>query len=367
MIRQTKEIERVPERTWSWLKVNTTQLSLVAPDQKEIPTFQIKASDAVQVSKVLELPPWASDPSLALLDEETTHFMDKNNAPLLNLKIPKDHKEETPIRILFELDEKGNALAEDLLIVAEKGSQSTIIIEYRSPKGIKAYHSGRTRLWVDEGASVKLIKVQLLGDEVQHNDLMGAHVEKGGRLSLVQAEMGAKNATAGWNIVLFGDKSQADLSIVYIGDKEKNLDLTSRIAFHGAKATSNVLARGVLLGKSKKIFRDTLDFISGSKGSKGREEEDVLMLSPSVRNKSVPLLFCGEDDVQGEHAASSSRPNESTLFYLMSRGLSETEAKKLLAQARFVALLEELPDEALKEEIVDFLRTAIEEGGMLHD
>ncbi len=74
-------------------------------------------------------------------------------------------------------------------------------------------------------------------------------------------------------------------------------------------------------------------------------------------------MFCGEDDVQGEHAASSGRPDESTLFYLMSRGLSEADAKKLLAESKFAALLDGIGNTTLQEEILSVLRTSIEEGG----
>ncbi len=363
MITQAKKIERMPERTWSWLKVNTADIFLYAPEEKREESVIIQASDKIEIRKELTHIKRKTDPTKHLMNEEIEDFIEQNSNIRYTIRIPKNHKEEEPIRIIFEITKENNVIGEDIVIEAEENSESTVMIQYRSKEGEEGYHSGRTRVYVDEKACLKLVRAQLFKDEVKHNDIFGAQVQKEGNLTIIQAEMGSSGSTAGLNILMSGEESKVNLDLVYLGEKEKKLDFTSRIEYQAAKTNGQVRARGVLLGKSKKVLRDTLDFVSGSKGAKGREEEDVLMLSKDVRNISVPLLFCGEDDVQGEHAASSGRPSESTLFYLMSRGLSEADAKKLLAESKFAAVLEEMMDEALKEEILSYLRTAIEEGG----
>lgn len=367
MITHAKKIDRMPERTWSWLKVNTADIFLYAPEDKKEESVLIQASDKIEVRKDFTGVTFKTDPSKHLMNEEIESFIEQNSNIRYYIRIPKNHKEEEPIRITLEITDEYNVIGEDIVIEAEENSESTIIVEYRSKGKEEGYHSGRTRVLVHEKACLKLVRAQLFHDEVKHNDILGAQVQKEGKLTMIQAEMGSSGSTAGWNVLLSGEESEVNLDLVYVGEKEKKLDFTSRIEYQAAKTNGQVRARGVLLGKSKKILRDTLDFVSGSKGAKGREEEDVLMLSKNVRNISVPLLFCGEDDVQGEHAASSGRPSDSTLFYLMSRGLSEAEAKKLLAESKFAAILEEMKEEALKEEILSYLRVAIEEGGYMSE
>jgi len=165
------------------------------------------------------------------------------------------------------------------------------------------------------------------------------------------------------NILLEGEGAAAGLEVVYLGDGERSLDMSYRVEHRGRKTISGIRAKGILMDRSRKVFRDTLDFVSGASGSKGREEESVLMLGRDVRNVSVPLLLCGEDDVEGEHAATSGRPDDKILFYLMSRGLSELEAKKLLAEAAVSSIVEKIPDESVREEILGKLRSSIERGG----
>jgi len=83
-------------------------------------------------------------------------------------------------------------------------------------------------------------------------------------------------------------------------------------------------------------------------------------MDPGVLNLSVPVLLCAEDDVEGEHAASSGRPDDNMMFYMMSRGLSEQEAKKMLVEAAFSAILSKVPDMSLQNEILGLLKKSIE-------
>ena len=121
--------------------------------------------------------------------------------------------------------------------------------------------------------------------------------------------------------------------------------------------------RGVLMGKAEKTFRGTLDFIEGSKGSVGREDEEVVLLSPDVRNRSVPVMLSHEADVDGHHAVSVGKMDEGKLFYLMSRGLDLAEAQRLVVEASFNPVLDRISDTALKEEIDSFLMGRLNENG----
>ena len=119
--------------------------------------------------------------------------------------------------------------------------------------------------------------------------------------------------------------------------------------------------KGALMDEAQKVFRGTLDFIAGSAGSVGRENEDVIILSPGVRNRSVPLMLSGEGDVDGHHAVSIGKMDEAKLFYLMSRGLDLAEARRLVVEADLFPVLARISDEALKEEIAASIEGRIED------
>ncbi len=80
------------------------------------------------------------------------------------------------------------------------------------------------------------------------------------------------------------------------------------------------------------------------------------MRGPDIRNISTPLLLCGEDDVEGAHAVSTGKIDEDILFYLMTRGLSEVEAKKVVVEASFAPVFEKIEDGALREQIASYVK-----------
>ena len=192
-----------------------------------------------------------------------------------------------------------------------------------------------------------------------HLDNNAVHVQADGQGDVVFCELGAGQTVSGCNVILNGDKSRSDLQSIYIGDKDRKLDLNYRMELRGRESEGHILVRGALADQAKKALKSNLDFIRGAAASRGSEEETVLTLSEKAVNLSVPLLLCGEDNVEGSHATSSGKPNPSKLFYLMSRGLSEKEARHLLVEASFTPILENISSESLKAAVQQRIREVL--------
>jgi len=120
--------------------------------------------------------------------------------------------------------------------------------------------------------------------------------------------------------------------------------------FEGEDAEGKLKGNGVVDGAGKIVFRGILDVKRGSKNIVAEETEHTLILSPNARMDAIPSLWVDENDVTASHSASSSSLDEDELFYLMTRGVDEIEAKKLIVRGVFNELLDEL-DESLKGEV----------------
>ena len=215
---------------------------------------------------------------------------------------------------------------------------------------------------VAEGGTLDLVCVQLLPADTAHAGSVSITAGKDAKIYVTAVEAGASHSVTKLRIDLAGDGSAADVAAVYFGDRARKLDLDYVINQIGKHTDANMQVRGALQDTSDKIFRGTLDFRRGSKGSSGREREEVILFNEGVRNRSVPLMLSGEDEVTGRHAVSAGRMNREKLFYLMSRGLDEKEARKLLVQAMLAPVLERIPDIALQEEITDNIEERISDG-----
>ncbi len=181
------------------------------------------------------------------------------------------------------------------------------------------------------------------------------NVGKSARVEFAAVDLGRGNFSADVEINLDGDDSTAEINSVYFGDGKRKLDFNYVIRQRGLRTNAVMNVRGALNDECNKIFRGTLDFQRGAKGSIGRELEEVIILSDTVRNRSVPLMLSNEDDVDGHHAVSVGRLDEEKIFYLMSRGLDKVEAEKLIVEAAFNPVLEKISDESLRAKILDEL------------
>lgn len=276
------------------------------------------------------------------------------------IKANKKEKIKEAIKLDYEMDKTNPILLDQNLIIAEKDSEVTVVIDYNSKS--KSFHSGVTKVYAKEGALVNVIKVQRMDEDSNNFDSNIAFVEGYGKVNWISVELGCNITASSFITNLKQDNSNADLNSIYFGDNDMGLDLEYTMNHYGRRSLSNIQTKGALKDKSKKVFRGNLDFKKGSSRSKGEEEEFVLLLDKTVKSDAIPALLCSEDDVEGEHAASAGQINDLKLFYLMSRGMTETQAKKMIIEASFRPIIDKIPFKDLRESIEkDIHRRLIDE------
>ena len=211
---------------------------------------------------------------------------------------------------------------------------------------------------VPDGETKTFTDVNLAAENVARR--IKISVGKGARIEFVSADLGRGDYSSDVEIDLQGDDSVADFEAVYFGDGNRKLDFNYVIRQRGKRTQSTMNVRGALIDKCDKIFRGTLDFQRGAKGSQGRELEEVIILSDGTRNRSVPLMLAAEDEVDGHHAVSVGRLDEEKIFYLMSRGLDKSEAERLIVEAAFNPVIEKISDEALRKKLLENLQRRLD-------
>ena len=112
-----------------------------------------------------------------------------------------------------------------------------------------------------------------------------------------------------------------------------------------------MLTTGFLDDQARKTLRMTIDLIHGSSGSKGNEAETVMGFGPDVVNRTLPVILCDEDDVQGNHGATIGGISQDQVDYLAVRGLNEKQVDELLVRALF--------DDAAINAVTPATRTAV--------
>ena len=260
----------------------------------------------------------------------------------------------------FRLDyffEDGGRAGHRTCLEVEEGSSAVVLMDFASPdQGAAGQGIVQTLIHLNKNARLHLVQIQRVGQGYTFFNDLGAVCEDGSALTLTQLVLSGAQSYTGVLSALRGAGSSLDASVAYSLREKDRLDMNYVARHYGRKTTSNISAAGTLRAGSFKLFRGTIDFIRGSAGAVGSEKEDVLLFDDSCINQTIPLILCEEEDVEGNHGASIGRPNEEVLFYLTSRGIPMEEAYALLARARLDAAAGRIPEDAFRQEILEYIK-----------
>ena len=267
-------------------------------------------------------------------------------------------KADKPIVINYDMKD-GDASLSGQIIHAKKDSEVTVIIAYTSDKDAKGFQGVSTRLFAEDGARINLINSQLLGDGFVHFDDIGGACLKGGKIDLVTVELGGCNVFSSAYVNLAEKETVFTSNMGYLVRGDHNLDI-NYVADHRGKKTQAIMQfKGVLMDTASKTFRGTVDFKKGSSGSVGDEQEDTLLLSEDVVNKTMPVILCQEEDVEGRHGATIGELGEDILFYMQTRGIDEEEAKRIMIKARLDSVARLIPDPEIMQKTFYYIQNIV--------
>ena len=153
------------------------------------------------------------------------------------------------------------------------------------------------------------------------------------------------------NINLNGEESACAWHLASLATEkdDKSFDVS---VFHNVKNTYCRLDNyGVCLGSSKLTFSGICKIENGSSGSKAHQNAKIMVFDDECKGIAKPILKIDENDIEASHAAVVGKINDDHLFYLTSRGLSETQAKELITMGYLKPILNGFSDKEMKEEI----------------
>lgn len=246
---------------------------------------------------------------------------------------------EAPEPFRLDFSEAGDS---EVSFTAEENSSITVYELHRSNSAVKLSFD------IGKNASVKLVQLLNPTEKLRHETF--ANCSKGGRFQIMTIMTGDGNIYSDNRTELEGDSSSINVEVAYLGKNSQTIDYNIAVNHWGKDTHSGINAAGALMDSAKKVFRGTIDFKTGSSDSKGSENETVIMLGDDVVNKTVPLILCSEENVEGSHGATIGELDDDTLFYFESRGIGREEAERIMAYAALKRLIRLSDDKAFAEQ-----------------
>lgn len=268
------------------------------------------------------------------------------------VEVPDFVELKAPVVVDCLFDEDNKVLIDNIKVKMGKNSKASFIFNYSSEIDSKDYfHYLKQETIIDDNAECNIIISNLISNESNSFIAVENELKENSKLSSILIELGGNNKISNYYTRLIGDNSKNYIKSIYLGNKNNIIDINYNIDVFGKKADCDIEVQGSVKDEAKKNFKGTIDFKQGSTKAKGIENENCMILSDKAKSKSLPMLLCHEEDVYGEHGVSSGKPDESKLFYIMTKGISYNEARKLLVRANFNNIVNTIESESLREAI----------------
>ena len=231
------------------------------------------------------------------------------------------------------------------------GAGSTSNIAYRAVGRDNVDYLSSSVVDVDlaEGATLTYLLSIEEGDAAQRLAQLNVKLGKDSTFNLFILNVGGKLVRQEINFDVLGENTNLNISGVDLIGGEAHIDVTSRITHHVPNTNSTEIFRNVVTGRGRGVFQGQINVRQPAQLTDARMACNTLLLSDDCDFSAKPELEIFADDVQCAHGATVTDLEESYMFYLMARGISETTARRMLIKAFVNEIVEELEDEDLIE------------------
>ncbi len=350
------DVNQFPSLTWNFLKINKTHLtaenltdadfSINVPDEK----LDFKEEEFISLPQEIK----NIETGLGNLFDNIFDSFCINNSNSLVFRIPSNYSEKNAIKIDLTLLQNENK-AKDFVLIAEENSLSNFVFTFNSDENALGTLGIRIRLFVKNNAKLNLNIINFSEGQNLNFVSIGSFVQENALVNLNEIYFGSKNVYLGNHQELSGYKSSFNGHQVYFANKNSNFDINYVANQTGRETQSFMFADGICEDNSTKTWRGTINFVKGCVDSKGDEQENVLLLSPKVVNKTLPVILCDEEAVEGRHGATIGKLANDILFYMQSRGVDQKEVQRLMIIAKIKSVCRFINDEITVKKVDEYL------------
>lgn len=258
--------------------------------------------------------------------------------------VPAGVSVSIPLQSYFRLNAKGAGQFEHTLIIVEKGAYLHFIEGCSAPKyNVANLHAGCVELFVAEGARLRYSTVENWSRNMYNLNTKRALVEKGGTIEWVSGSFGSHTSYLYPMSILKGEGARCEFTGITFAGAGQELDTGAKVAHVAPNTSSRISTKSISKGGGRSTFRSAVTVGANASGCKSAVSCESLMLDSFSRADTVPVMDIRNDDVDIGHEAKIGRVSEDAIFYLMSRGLSEDDARAMIVSGFAEPISKELP------------------------
>src|ERR1700678_2076955 len=260
--------------------------------------------------------------------------------------VPPGVKVDQPLQAYFRINAENMGQFERTLIIADEGAQVHYVEGCSAPVySTDSLHSAVVELVALSGSRITYTTIQNWSNNVYNLVTKRARAEAEARVEWIDGNLGSRLTMKYPSVYLMGPKASGEvLSVAYAGAGQHQ-DAGAKMVHAAPETTSTIVSKSISKDGGLSTYRGLVHVNEGAKHAKSFVRCDALILDEHSTSETKPYMEVEERDAQIGHEATVSKVGEDQLFYLMSRGLSESEAMSMIVNGFIEPITRTLPME----------------------
>ena len=258
--------------------------------------------------------------------------------------VPKGVKVEIPLQSYFRLNAKGAGQFEHTLIIVDEGADLHFIEGCSAPKwNVANLHAGCVELYVRKGARLRYSTIENWSKNMYNLNTKRALVEEDGKMAWVSGSFGSHVSYLYPTTILKGDNAHCEYTGITFAGEGQNLDTGAKMVHIGKNTTSYINSKSISKSGGVSTYRSSIVIEKSAKNATSSVDCASLMLDDVSRSDTIPAMEIHTADATVGHEAKIGRISDEAVFYLMSRGIPEAEARAMIVSGFADSVSKELP------------------------
>ena len=258
--------------------------------------------------------------------------------------VPKGVHVSIPLQSYFRLNAKGAGQFEHTLIILEEGADLHFIEGCSAPKyNVANLHAGCVELFIGKNAKLRYSTIENWSKNMYNLNTKRALVAAGGTIEWVSGSFGSHVSYLYPMSVLAGEGAHSEFTGVTFAGRGQNLDTGCKVVHNAPGTSSLVNTRSISKSGGISTFRSSVVITPAAKHSRSSVSCQSLMLDNISRSDTIPAMDIRTSEADVGHEAKIGRISDEAVFYLMSRGIREDEARAMIVSGFADNVGKELP------------------------
>lgn len=258
--------------------------------------------------------------------------------------VPEGVQVDIPLQSYFRLNAKGAGQFEHTLIIVEKGAKLHFIEGCSAPKyDVANLHAGCVELYVRDNATLRYSTIENWSKNMYNLNTKRSVVGKDARMEWVSGSFGSRVSMLYPMSILQGERAQMEFTGITFAGEGQHLDTGCKVVHSASYTTSNINTKSISKDGGYAFYRGLVKTSPNAKHCKSTVSCESLMLDNQSKSDTLPIITLANDKIDMGHEAKIGRISDDAIFYLMSRGIDEIEAKTMIVSGFVEPITKELP------------------------